>query len=81
MQRTWGEILQLLAFVDHGGIYTVDPVFGEYSSAYLTSTGLGFRFYGPHNMSLSFDAGFPVAGGPYRQFSSILYIRFNMDFL
>lgn len=81
MKTTWGQVLQLLAFIDHGGIYTLDSVPGEYPSAYLTSVGLGFRFYGPKNMSLSFDAGFPVQGGPYREFNSILYVRFNMDFL
>jgi hemolysin activation/secretion protein len=80
MQRTWGEIMQLLAFIDHGGVYTVDAVPGEKSPAYLTSVGAGLRFYGPHNLSVSFDAGFPVTG-QYRGSSSIVYVRVNMDFL
>ncbi len=80
MKKTWGEIMQLLAFVDHGGVYTIQDVEGEIPAAYLTSVGAGLRFYGPHNFSLSFDAGFPVMN-QYKQFSSILYVRLNMNFL
>jgi hemolysin activation/secretion protein len=80
MKRTWGEIMQLLAFVDHGGIYTVDDVDGEIPSAYLTAVGAGVRFYGPHNFSLSFDAGFPVMN-QYKDYNSVFYVRLNMDFL
>ncbi len=80
MKQTWGNIMQLLAFIDHGGIYTVAPVDGELSSAYLTSVGAGLRFYGPRSFTLSFDAGFPVMQ-QYKDYNSIFYIRFNMDFL
>lgn len=80
MKKTWGEVMQLLAFVDHGGIYTVDAVESELSPAYLTSVGAGLRFYGPRNLNISFDAGFPVMH-QYKEFSSILYVRLNMDFL
>lgn len=80
MQQTWGNILQFLAFIDHAGVYTIKAVEGELPAAYLTSVGAGFRFYGPHNFSLSFDAGFPVMH-QYKQFNSILYVRLNMNFL
>lgn len=79
LKKTWGEIMQLLAFVDHGGVYTVQDVIGEANGAYLTSVGAGLRFYGPRNFSLSFDAGFPVMQ-QYKQYSSILYVRLSMDF-
>ena len=72
--------MQLLAFIDHGGIYTVQSVPGELSGAYLTSVGMGLRFYGPHNLSFSFDAGFPVMN-QYKNWTNILYVRLNMDFL
>ncbi len=80
MKRKWGEIMQLLAFVDHGGIYTIQDVVDEIPSAYLTAVGAGVRFYGPHNFSLSFDAAFPVMT-QYKDYNSIFYIRLNMDFL
>jgi hemolysin activation/secretion protein len=79
MKKTWGEVLQILLFLDQGGLYTIDPVLSEISPAYLGSVGAGFRFYGPRNLSLSFDAGFPFMS-QYKQFSSILYVRLNMDF-
>jgi hemolysin activation/secretion protein len=79
LDKTWGDVLQLLVFLDQGGIYTIDPVLYEDSPAYLGSLGLGFRFYGPRNLSVSFDAGFPFMS-QYKQFNSIFYVRLNMDF-
>ncbi len=79
LKKTWAEVMQLLVFLDHGGIYTIEPVISEYPSAYLGSVGAGLRFYGPRNLSISFDAGFPFMS-QYKQFSSILYVRINMDF-
>lgn len=79
LKKTWGEVLQLLVFLDQGGIYTIDAVESEDSPAYLGSVGAGLRFYGPRNLTISFDAGFPFMS-QYKQFSSILYVRINMDF-
>jgi hemolysin activation/secretion protein len=80
LKKTWGEVMQLLTFIDHGGIYTVSPVPGELSGAYLTSVGAGLRFYGPRNLNISFDAGFPVMH-QYKTVNSILYVKLSMDLL
>jgi hemolysin activation/secretion protein len=76
-KKKWKDTLQLLAFLDHGGVYNNSPVSGELSPAYLTSVGAGIRFYGPRDLNISFDAAFPLTN-TYKQFNSILYVRVVM---
>lgn len=71
-------MLNLLVFLDHGGVFTNSPVVGEVSPAYLTAIGAGFRFYGPKNLTISLDAAFPVTS-LYKQFNSSVYFRINMN--
>lgn len=77
-KKPWKEVLQILFFIDHGGVYTNDPVPSELSPAYLTSVGAGLRFYGPRNLNISFDAAFPLTN-QYKQFNSTMYVRITMD--
>lgn len=79
MNKKWKEALQLLAFCDHGGVYNNKAVPGELSPAYLTAVGAGLRFYGPHNLNISFDAAFPLTE-QYKLFNSFFYVRVNMAF-
>ncbi|MES2200362.1 MAG: ShlB/FhaC/HecB family hemolysin secretion/activation protein [Chlamydiota bacterium] len=73
-KKKWKETLQLLAFLDHGGVYTNTPVPSEFSPAYLTAVGVGIRFYGPRDLNISFDVAFPLTN-TYKLFNSFLYIR------
>lgn len=77
-KKKWKDTLQLLAFLDHGGVYNNSPVPSEDSPAYLTSIGAGLRFYGRRNLNIGFDAAFPLTN-QYKQFNSFLYIRVTMD--
>lgn len=79
-KKPWKEILQFLAFLDHGGVYTNAAVEGEPSPAYLTGAGAGIRFYGPKALTVSFDAGFPLTK-QHTQYDSFFYVRVNMNFL
>ena len=74
MKKPWKEVLQFLLFLDHGGVYTNDPVFGEASPAYATAVGTGLRFYGPKGLTINLDAAFPVTD-MYKRFNSSVYIR------
>lgn len=76
-KKKWKDTLQLLAFLDHGGVYNNSPVNSELSPAYITSVGAGIRFYGPRGLNISFDAAFPLTN-TYKQFNSILYVRVVM---
>lgn len=53
--QKWKDVLQIVGFFDFGGTFlqSFDPV-------YLCGSGLGFRFKGPWNLSLSLDVGFPL---------------------
>jgi hemolysin activation/secretion protein len=79
-KKPWKNVLQLLAFIDHGGVYTNTSVPSELSPAYLTSIGAGLRFYGPRNLNISFDAAFPLTN-QYKLFNSTMYVRITMDLL
>ncbi len=79
MKKKWKDFLQFLVFVDQGGVYTNGSIHDVPSSAYLTSTGIGLRLYGPKNLNVSFDAAFPVSH-QYKIYSSFFYIRLNMSF-
>jgi len=53
--KKWKEILQLDAFLDHGGVLRYSE-----SSTFLWGSGCGIRVNGPCNFALSFDVGFPL---------------------
>ncbi len=76
MKKKWKEFLQFLVFLDHGGVYSNNSVEDVLSPAYLTSTGVGLRFYGPRGVNVSFDAAFPLTN-QYKDFSRFYYIRVN----
>lgn len=80
MKRSWKEIFQLVGFVDHGGVYTNSEVRSEQSPAYLTSAGAGIRFYGPWDLNISFDAGFPLTE-QYELSDNILYVKVSLGVL
>jgi hemolysin activation/secretion protein len=54
-KKKWREVMQIVAFVDHGGVS-----FHGGSDTFLWGSGLGFRFKGPRSLSLSLDVGFPL---------------------
>jgi hemolysin activation/secretion protein len=54
------EILQLVFFVDHGGVSIKDPPPGIKKHNHLTGAGFGFRLQLPYNINGRFDVGFPV---------------------
>lgn len=80
VNKTWREMFQLVGFVDHGGVYTNSDVESETSPTYLTSAGAGIRFYGPANLNISFDAGFPLTDQKKR-FENILYVKVSLGVL
>ncbi len=80
MKKPWKDILQLVGFLDHGGVYTNSKVESEVSPTYLTAAGAGIRFYGPWNFNVSFDAGFPLTG-QYKLFDNILYVKVSLGIL
>jgi hemolysin activation/secretion protein len=54
------ELLQMISFVDHGGVSLKDPPPGVKGYNHLTGVGFGFRLSLPYNITGRFDVGFPV---------------------
>jgi hemolysin activation/secretion protein len=77
MKKEWKDFLQFVGFVDHGGVYTNGKVVSEDSTVYLTSAGAGLRVFGPWNIDVSFDAGFPLSH-PHKSSNCILYVKVSM---
>lgn len=77
------DVLQAVAFVDHGGAYVMRPSPGELSSLSLTGTGLGFRFHPNEDITLNFDLGLPLGTNAVTRTqgrSLVPYIFFSYGF-
>lgn len=68
-KKKWREVMQLAAFVDNGGTF----YYGG-SNTFLWGSGVGFRFKGPANLSLSVDVGFPLNHNNLSQ-KTMVYIK------
>ncbi len=55
------EILQLVAFLDHGGVRIIDRFPGELPVSSLTGAGFGFRSSLTEKTHLTLDIGFPIS--------------------
>lgn len=53
--KPWKEWLQIVGFVDHGGVF-----FQSEHDTFEWGAGFGIRVNGPRKLSLSFDLGFPL---------------------
>ncbi len=58
--------LQLIAFVDHGGVAQNGQVTGEKNGLLLTSTGVGAHLFAPwsQNLGCNLDVAFPLTDKP-----------------
>ncbi len=55
LHKKWKDILQLDAFLDHGGVFLQSE-----KNTFLWGSGLGVRVNGPYSFALSVDVGFPL---------------------
>ncbi|MBX7067543.1 MAG: BamA/TamA family outer membrane protein [Parachlamydiales bacterium] len=60
MKKSWKEFVQLLAFVDTGGVFLNGGGEDQARTIYLTGAGPGIRVFGPWNVNFSLDVGFPI---------------------
>lgn len=75
--KRWKEFLQLVGFIDHGGVYLRHGLVEDQRNFLtLTSVGAGLRLYGPARFSANFDMGFPLTEPKKRQ-SPIYYFKVN----
>jgi hemolysin activation/secretion protein len=78
-KKTWAEVLQFVGFIDHGEVYVYGGgVNDQKDQEWLTSSGLGLRIFGPYNIDLSADVGFPWTNGGGVTQRAIFYFKVNM---
>lgn len=53
--KTWKEIIQFNAFLDHGGVFLKSE-----QNTFLWGTGVGLRMFGPYTLTFSIDVGFAL---------------------
>jgi len=80
--KTWGEVLQFVAFVDHGETYEYGNSINDQSNrAFLTSAGVGAKIYGPWGLDCSMDVGFPFTERKYGKQDAIFYFKVSLKLL
>lgn len=79
--RSVSEIFQVVVFGDHGGVYIVDPIFGEAKDDFLSSVGIGARLNLFDRVSIKLDVGYPFIKGILKTHHEIVYIQGTVKIL
>jgi hemolysin activation/secretion protein len=75
------QLFQAVIFADHGGVYIIDPIAGEAENNFLSSVGIGARFYLFDRVNLALDVGYPVMNGTIKTEDEIVYIHGTVNVL
>ncbi|MBM3198359.1 MAG: ShlB/FhaC/HecB family hemolysin secretion/activation protein [Chlamydiae bacterium] len=59
-KREWKDWVQLVGFVDQGGVLLNGGGENQQHHISMTGAGVGIRIYGPYRFNVSFDIGFPL---------------------
>ena len=60
--RAWKEWIQLVGFVDQGGVLLNGGGENQQHHISMTGAGVGIRLFGPYRFNVSFDVAFPLTG-------------------
>jgi hemolysin activation/secretion protein len=73
--KTWGEVLQFYAFVDHGGAWLKQPQPGERRDQFLTGVGAGLSVSVVQNFLLNVEYARPVGPRSSDGRENVVYFR------
>jgi hemolysin activation/secretion protein len=59
--KKWKDFMQFVGFFDQGGVILNGNGEQQTHHKLLIGAGIGARFYFPHDLTVSFDVGFPVS--------------------
>ena len=77
--KTWGEILQLHTFLDHGSVTVIDPIPGQARKLDLTGGGIGFRFGLPDLIQLKVEFAKPFPKPvPSDRLENVIYFQLTL---
>ncbi|MES2199149.1 MAG: ShlB/FhaC/HecB family hemolysin secretion/activation protein [Chlamydiota bacterium] len=78
MHRKWKDFLQLIGFVDQGGVLLNGGGEDQKKHLSMTSAGVGVRIFAPFHINISFDIGFPLTEEK-KQSSPVYYFRTSIQ--
>lgn len=78
MHRKWKDFLQLVGFVDQGGVLLNGGGEKQDKHISMTSAGVGVRIFAPFHININFDIGFPLTEEK-RQSSPVYYFRTSIQ--
>lgn len=95
-KKTWGDLLQLVTFIDHGEVYVLgekgiiegakttpqnaQQVIYQPDSVFMTSVGVGARLFLPLGIDVNVDWGFPLSDRN-KTSDSIFYLKISKKIL
>ena len=79
--KTWGDLLQVFAFLDYGEVRTLSPLIqGETKHRDITSTGAGLRFGFPNRFQFSLEYAKPIGPRPSDHRDEFAYFQAGVAF-
>jgi len=81
--KKWKDFMQFVAFLDQGGVLLNGNGEQQTRHKFLVGAGVGARFYFPHDLTVSFDIGFPISEKVYiardkKQNSPLYYFQVGL---
>lgn len=73
-RKKWREFIQLIGFVDQGGVLLNGDGENQKHHISMTGAGVGLRVFAPYGLALNFDVGFPLTEKK-RESSPVYYFK------
>jgi hemolysin activation/secretion protein len=73
--KTWGDLLQVFAFIDYGEVRILDPLPGQDRHRDIAGTGVGFRLGYPNVFQLSVEYAHPIGPRPSDRVDEFVYFQ------
>jgi hemolysin activation/secretion protein len=61
-KKTWKELLQIVGFIDQGGVALNGKGENQKRHISMTGAGVGLRVFAPYRIQFNVDVGFPLTG-------------------
>lgn len=78
MHKKWKDFLQLIGFVDQGGVLLNGGGENQKHHIMMTSAGVGLRIFAPFHINIIFDIAFPLTEEK-KQSSPVYYLRTSIQ--
>lgn len=73
--RRVSDMIRVVTFIDHGGVFISVPITGETENEYATGIGVGARFYLFDRINIKLDIGWPFGNDSVDMKEEIFYAQ------